>query len=294
MAFNILMRRSLSASVLDANLFFARDLRFIVILVSLRSFHSAFFSKAVDLAAAERAENAIAQSLVFALKGVEKLLHLLALGCLVGGAGGADNRHRVLIHELLDLLFGHVDHGSDQLDAHAGEVGNGGEATESALVKEVEHKGLHHVVEVVTEGNGGASKLFCGGVERAAAHLGAERAGIFFLSDLKNDLVDLGGDDVVGDVKLLAELFDGLEVHAALKAHVDGYGDQLEFFGIEAAQICHCAEEREGVLAGGDADGDLVALLDHVVVVNSSAGIAEDSFHVFHKGSLFLYLDFKF
>ena len=91
---------------------------------------------------------------------------------------------------------------------------------------------------------------------------------------------------MVGDVKLLAELFDGLEVHAALKAHIDGNSDKLELFGIEAAELSHSAEQGQGVLACGDANGYFVAFFYHIVIVNSSAGIAEDAFHVFHMCTL--------
>ena len=45
-----------------------------------------------------------------ALKAVEKLLHLLALGRLVGRTGGGDNGEGIFLNEFLDLLFGHIEH----------------------------------------------------------------------------------------------------------------------------------------------------------------------------------------
>lgn len=256
---------------------------FFAFFICFGALHTAFFGKSVDLAAAERTEYSVAQALVFTLEAMEQLLHFLSFGCLICGAGGGDDRHRVLLDELLNLFFGHIDHRADQLDAYAGEISDGGEATKSALIEEVEHKGFYYVVEVVPQGDGGAAKLLCGGMEGAAAHFCAERAGIFLFSDLEDDLIYFGGDDVVGDVQLGAELFDGLEVHAALKAHVDGDGDKLEFFWVETAQICHGAEEGQRILAGGDANGDLVAFFYHIVIVDSSARVAEEAFHVFHK-----------
>ena len=99
---------------------------------------------------------------------------------------------------------------------------------------------------------------------------------------------------MVGDVKLGAELFYRLKVHATLKSHINGYGDKLEFFGIKATELSHSAKQGEGVLAGRDSDGYLVALFYHIVIVDPSARVAEEAFHIFHTCFFLVLFLFKF
>ena len=46
------------------------------------------------------------------------------------------------------------------------------------LEEEVEHEGLHRIVEVVAQGDGVTAQVLGGVVQRAAAELGAQRAGV--------------------------------------------------------------------------------------------------------------------
>ena len=107
-------------------------------------------------------------------------------------------------------------------------------------------------------------------VERAAAHLRAQRAGVFFLPHVEDDLLDVGPDPGVGDVPLGAERGHGREVHA-LEAELDRDRLEREGQGVEAAQMVEREEQQQAVLAAGDADRNGVARLDHVIVVHRAS-----------------------
>ena len=50
-------------------------------------------------------------------------------------------------------------------------------------------------------------------IERAAAHLGAQRAGILLLADVEDHLLDLGRADGIGHLQRAAQRRDRREVH---------------------------------------------------------------------------------
>ena len=85
-------------------------------------------------------------------------------------------------------------------------------------------------------------------MQHATAHLGAKRAGVFLLTNVEDDLGDLGLLHVIGDVQLAAKRLDLGKIHP-VKAHIDGEGDELELFGVKIAQAREPREERERVLA---------------------------------------------
>ena len=66
---------------------FKKSLAFTFICIGFYALHLAYFLKSVDLAALYRAENAVSQTLVCLLDRGKELLHFLALGVAVGGAG---------------------------------------------------------------------------------------------------------------------------------------------------------------------------------------------------------------
>ena len=175
----------------------------------------------------------------------EKLADFGALGVAVGGAGGFDDGELSFGGEIADVFFGHIDHGANEMQVGAGQVGYGLEAPETSLEEQVEHEGVHYIVKMVTKGYAVTAKLFGGVVEYAAAHFGAERAGVGLLAHVKDDLSDLGWGDVVGHLQLVAELADGGEVHGGGKAHVHGDGAQVEFLGIESAQVGEGTQEGQ-------------------------------------------------
>ena len=121
------------------------------------------------------------------------------------------------------------------------------------------------------------------GRERAAAQLGAQRAGVLLPALEEHDLID---GDVHADVlhaERAAVIRHAVEAHAR-RARLNGHGDDPERLGIKAAQPRERGECEERILAAGDADGDGIARLDHVVILDAAAHEAQNFLH----GSVFL------
>ena len=123
-----------------------------------------------------------------------------------------------------------------------------------------------------------AARGLCGLVQRAAAHLGAQRTGVFLLADVEDDRADLGRNADVLDAQLVAQRPDGGKVHLRV-AHLERDRDDLELLRIERAQLCQRDQQRERVLAAGHADRDAVAVLDHMVMVHRAADVREHFLH---------------
>ena len=81
----------------------------------------------------------------------------------------------------------------------------------------------------------------------------------------------------------MAVVRHAVEAHAR-RARLNGHGDDPERLGIKAAQPRERGEREERILAAGDADGDGIARLDHVVILDAAAHEAQNFLH----GSVFL------
>ena len=134
---------------------------------------------------------------------------------------------------------------------------------------------------MVSERDRGTAHLLCRRVQRAAPHLGAERAGIFLPADVEDDLADLGRNHAVFDRQAAAELLD-LAVVRAGKAEIDRDGAKRERLRIKPPQLGKCDEQGERILAGGDADADFVPCADHLIFVRRAADITQNSLQFFH------------
>ncbi|MCY1540157.1 hypothetical protein D9M68_757780 [compost metagenome] len=131
---------------------------------------------------------------------------------------------------------------------------------------------------MVTEGHLGRADLVGVGVQRAAAQARAQRAGgLAFRDLLLHHRVGVLLDDVVRHA-------DGLQVGrqhvlgeaGLLLVHVHGH--DLELDRRDLLQVQQHVQHGVAVLAAGQADHDLVAILDHVEVGDGFAGQAADAF----------------
>ena len=105
-----------------------------------------------------------------------------------------------MAHHLLPA----VEHGADLGDAHAVQPGHRLE-TGQAPFKDKGHKeSLHRVVIVVPQGDLGDPPLLHGVVQGATAHFGAHGAGVLLLAHIKDNMVDLAGNQGIGNAQLLA------------------------------------------------------------------------------------------
>lgn len=172
-----------------------------------------------------------------AVKIGQQLADLGTLGVAVGGAGRFDNGKLGLGGEITDVLFGHIDHGTDEMQIGAGKVSYRLKASKPSFKEQVEHEGIHYVVEMMSQSYAVASKLLCGIVKYAAAHFSTKRAGIGFLAHVENDFGDLGRGDVIRNLKSVAKCANGREIHGRGKAHINGDGAKIKFLWIKAAQV---------------------------------------------------------
>ena len=135
-----------------------------------------------------------------------------------------------------------------------------------------------------------ASGLHGGFVQNAAAHLGAEAAGLFRLCGRLNRLPQRGTPAEIGHLQPLAQCGHGAVIRlTAAEARVDGDGGQREGVGVEAAQPRQRRQQRHAVLAAGYADCHAVAVRNHPVAVDGRAHGAEQLLNpVCHKRPSFL------
>ena len=115
-------------------------------------------------------------------------------------------------------------------------------------------------------------------VQGAAPHFRAQRAGIFLLADVENDLCDLRGDDGIGHVQLPAQPFDAAHVKRA-QAHIERDRFQrvrnLAEFAVKRQRV----QQQQAVLAARYAHAHAVARLDHRKILIRPADASQNGFH---------------
>ncbi|MNM84990.1 hypothetical protein D3C81_970950 [compost metagenome] len=131
---------------------------------------------------------------------------------------------------------------------------------------------------MVAERHLGRADLVGVGVQRAAAQTRAQRAGGLAFRDL---LLHHRVGVLLDDVVLHADGFQVLRQHVLgeaglLLVHV--HRDDLELDRRHLLQIQQDVQHGVAVLAAGQADHDLVAVLDHVEVGDGFAGLAAQAF----------------
>ena len=196
------------------------------------------------------------------------------------------DRQLMALCERADEILRHIKQRADERDVGAVEVGHGLEARDAALIEQREHIRLDHIIEMVAEGDLVAACGLRGLVQRAAAHLRAQRTGVFLVADVENDRSDLGRDADVFYTETVAERLHRREIHFVV-AHFERDRDDFELFGIETAELRQRDEQGERVLAARNADRHAVAFLYHIVMVHRAADIRE---HFLHGVSSFSYV----
>ena len=224
------------------------------------------------------AEDALSCTAVFALNGPEQILDLLPLGIAVGGAGALDNRKLYLFGDRADVRFGGVDQRTDHRDVLSVEMGERKKTVDASLIQKREHIGLDDIILMMTERNRAAAVGERRVVKRAAPEIGAERTGIGFFADVKHDLADVGFFQNKFDIQLIAESGDRGEIHIR-KADIQRNCFEVEPVGIEPPQICQRKQQGERILSAGDADGDAVAVSNHMIIICRAADIREQFLH---------------
>ena len=233
---------------------------------------------AVERVALDGTEDLGAQVGIALFQFDKQLLDFLALGGAVGGAGVGDNGQSQPVDRVSDIALLDIQQGTKLRHICAVKVGDGLEAADAPLHQKIHHQRFHRVVVVVSQRDLLDAKAVQLGAERAAAHLGAQGAGVFLLAAQKYDLIGGDKDDVIGDFQFFAQLFDGAKVHAR-NAGINGDRHQIEPPGVEAAQVRQRRQQQHGVLAAADTDGDGIAILDHMIVLHTAADKGQNMLH---------------
>ncbi|MCY1173385.1 hypothetical protein D9M73_135410 [compost metagenome] len=131
---------------------------------------------------------------------------------------------------------------------------------------------------MVTEGHLGRADFVGEGVERATTQARAQRTGgLAFRNQLLDHRVGVFLDDVVLDAQAL-EVGRQYVLGEARLLLVHVHRDDLELDRRHFLQVQQNIEHGVAVLAAGQADHDLVAILDHVVVGDGFAGETTQAF----------------
>ena len=171
-------------------------------------------------------------------------------------------------------------HGADQGQAPAVQLGDRGEAANAALPPEVHVKGLDSIIEVVAQRHFIAAQLLRRRVQRAPAQLGAEGTGVLFLPVFKHHRADLGAADVVGDAVPGKQGLQGGVVHGlVVKLRVQRDGHHLVVKADVLPQQGQTHRQGHTVLAAGHAHHHPVARGQHLVILHGFAHQAAEPLH---------------
>ncbi len=156
-------------------------------------------------------------------------------------------------------------------------------AADAPLVYEREQKRLDRVVKVVAERELCDAALAERGAQCAAAHLGAQRAGVVFFAHVEHDLFDVRFQAGVRHAERRAQLRYRREIHA-VEAELDRDGLERKRLRIVPVQLVERHEQHERILAARDADGDGVARRDHIIILHAPAHQTGERIQVVHSG----------
>ena len=153
-------------------------------------------------------------------------------------------------------------------------------------LRAVEHphdRRLNDVTEVVTQGNLVAAQAPGLAVQVAPAHPGAEVTGglLAGIGDLEDIRLEYGDRD-------LQQPGVGLDLTAValIVAGIHHQEHQLKGVGTVALEHLHQLGHQHGVLAAGDAHGDLVPGLDQLIVLHRIGELVPDGLAVFFQQAL--------
>ena len=210
------------------------------------------------------------------LQGSDQVLDLHTFGgtAAIGTAGGTgigkaagtlDELQLIVALPRQNIFLADAVHRADE--GHAGEAGaveHGRHGLQLGAVEHTHNGRLDDVVEVVAQCDFVAAQLLGLAVQVAAAHPGAEIAGV--LVGVVGHREDVAFEDGHRDVEQLGVGLDLLAVYLVV-AGVHHQKDQLKGNIAVLLQFLHQLCHQHGVFAARDADGDLVALLYQLVAL---------------------------
>ena len=237
-------------------------------------------SPAGQFALLHGADDLVRQTGVHRLEVPDQSIDVGTLRFVVDGTDVLDDGELLAMYRLQDLLLRGEDERSYHGEVLAGQVCDRFEAVDGAEIQKVHEERVDRVVPVVAEGEFVTSQFLRKRVETAPSQVRAKTAGVLFVPSLEDYVADVRLVDNVLDIEFLAHVDDGRVVHAgAVEARVERDADDLKLLRIVAAHVGETVKERDRILAAGDPDRDLVAVLDHVIPVHGTAHVPLDLLH---------------
>ena len=243
----------------------------------------------------DAAEDAVLDVGVVALEAAQQGLDLLPLGttaavvahgAVLGKAAGAlDELQLIVALPGQNILFMDAVHGPDE--GHAGEAGAVQLGRHSLQLRTVEHAhdgGLDHIVEVMPQRDLVAAQLLGLAVQVAAAHPGAEVAGV--LVSVVGHGKDVALENGHRDVQQLGVGLDLLAIDLVV-AGVHDQKHQLKGHVAVALQLLHELGHQHGVLAAGNAHGNAVTGLHQLVALDRHDEGGPQFFAIFFDDAAF-------
>ena len=188
----------------------------------------------VALGVEEGGIHAVARERYVIFDAVDRLLDVFPPGVFVRGAAALADREIFRVGG--DVPFFQVDHGADKGELCAVQIDLRRAGGKPPLVEQGEKHRLDKVVRMVSQGDLVAARGERRGVQRAFAHFGAERTGIFLFSHVEHDFSDICLFQEKGDVQLRTEGGEGRKICGViLKIQIHCDRGQRERLGRKAA-----------------------------------------------------------
>ena len=180
----------------------------------------------------------------------------------------------ILIAKANDFGFGNIDQWTDHGQIHAVKISFWQKRVKTSFVHQGKQHSFHHIIFVMCISHFIAAQFFDTVVKGSFSQFGTKGTWIGFLALFEDNFTDLSWNDVIGNLELLTQLSDGLQIKARI-SQIDSYGFQLKALWIELLQSLHGIEKCQAVFSTRDTDGDSVPFLDHLIVIYSLSGQAE-------------------
>ena len=207
-------------------------------------------------------------------KGSNQLLGGLAYGFAIQGAGGGYGSAPVVFFRLLDFLFTKVDEGAYDGEPCAVQISDGQEGSELAGIEQTHEKGFHGIVMVMCIGNL-VHAVFLGiAVDGTATKIGAGEA-CFFPVLIPDGTCNVHFMACEGNFQGSTKFCNRCCIEIWLEHGIDIKGGQLKGIFEPLPQDCHGIGQEKAVLAAGNADEDMVAVLNHLKFYDGSHQFAE-------------------
>ena len=120
----------------------------------------------------------------------------LPFGIAISRTGILNHRKMALICEIDNLLFRNIKKRANGVEVHAIPMSNRREGIQPSFIQKAQQKGFHNVFLVMPQSDFIESVRLDTVIEGAFPHFRAQRAGILFFAFLKNNLCDVGMDDL--------------------------------------------------------------------------------------------------